>query len=92
MIRVSRVDLHNVYLFLVVFVPLAFIRFMTGNGFWFGVVGGAAMFVVLAGRIATRGNHIRRHHPDRYSAYFVPNIIFNIVASLLTFGMFTVRW
>lgn len=88
----SRVDLHNVYLFLVLIVPLVVIRFTSGRGLWYGVVGGPAMFVVLAGRIATRGNDIRRHKPDRYFAYFVPNIIFNIVASLLTFGMFTVPW
>ncbi|MEZ5940502.1 MAG: hypothetical protein R3C18_03855 [Planctomycetaceae bacterium] len=88
----SRVDLHNVYLFLVLIVPLAVIRFTSGRGLWYGVVGGSAMIVVLTGCIVTRGNDIRRHHPDRYLAYFVPNIIFNIVTSFLTFGMFTVPW
>ena len=87
----SLIDLHNVYLFVLLFVPLIVVRFTSDYGWLFGAVVGAILFVLLAGRVLTHSIDLRKFGRDDWHQYTLANIAFNTVAGLATFALFAVR-
>ena len=87
----SRIDLHNAYLFVLLFVPLLIVRFTSEHGWFFGAAAGGILFVLLAGRVLTRSIDLRKFGRDDWHHYTIANIAFNAAAGLATFALFAWR-
>ena len=87
----SRIDLHNVYLFVLLFVPLLVVRFTSDHGWFFGAIAGSILFALLAGRVLTHSIDLRHIGRDDWHHYTIANIAFNTAAGLATFAVFAWR-
>lgn len=84
-------DLHNVYLFAMLAIPLIVIRMTSDHGPWFGLLCSVVIFIALAGRVLAHGTDLRRRGPDRWKTYVFTNIAFNILCTISVFGLFWVN-
>ena len=84
------IDLHNVYLFVMLAVPLIVIRMTSGHGLWFGALCSIVVFLVLGGRVWAHGNDLRKRGPDRWRKYVFVNLAFNTVCTIAVLGLYSV--
>ncbi len=84
------IDLHNVYLFVMLAVPLIVIRMMSDHGLWFGTLCSVVVFLVLGGRVLAHGNDLRKRGPDRWKEYVFVNLAFNFVCTIAVFGLYLI--